>query len=795
MCSVMGTVVDSASSTPVEFATVVLKYFQGDSIISGAITNEKGQFKIEDVLPGAYKLEIAFIGFEKKLISGINPSPRNATIQLGTILLSSSDVMINDVEITARQDFMTNSIDKKSYNAESNLVAAGGSANDLLNTIPSVAVDMDGNVSLRGNTNVTILIDGKPSALTGAGRAAALAQLPANSIKSVEVITNPSARYDPDGMSGIINIVTKKTKAPGVNGNFAIGIGSRNKYNGSGSLNYRNQKLNAFANYSYRNERFFTRGTASTFTPADTISPYAYQTSDGIRQDISQMFRLGLDYYLAKRTTIGIAGTYNLGNENDQEQNDFVELSETNDTISVYSRPNSNPEKNQGYDAEINLQQRFKQEGRSLDARLAYGSSQNKENSFIRSIYSIVDGQSSTLLNDNQNNYQNDETNLGTAQLDYVHPINPKSKFETGTKFTSRDIANRFRSESVNHAIGEFQPDTLLNNDFEYQERILAAYGIYGRDLNEKWAIQLGLRAEQALTSSLLVTDSSSFENNYFKLFPNAYLSWKPVKQQEFRFSYSRRINRPSTRQLNPFTDYSNPKRLRTGNPKLLPEVIDAFELSYNKGFKWGMLSSTVYYRYISNSHSRYIENVGGDTLQIKFVNFDFGRNYGAELIAQAKPAKWLDLTYSGNFYKTFLNASNIDPGLSANNIGFESRLMANIYLSKKSSLQLNANYSSPRVGVQGRFAAMFFSDIAFKQNILKNNGSLTLRLSDIANTRRFKINAETEDVITSFYRKRESQIVYLTFNYRFGKQEIGSKKRRERESGGDGGGGGGMDF
>ncbi|HEX2901791.1 MAG TPA: outer membrane beta-barrel family protein, partial [Bacteroidia bacterium] len=316
------------------------------------------------------------------------------------------------------------------------------------------------------------------------------------------------------------------------------------------------------------------------------------------------------------------------------------------------------------------------------------------------------------------------------------------------------------------------------------------AYGIFAHAFGEKLSMQAGLRAEQAFTRSELVTNPDTFTNNYFKLFPNGYLSYKPKTNHEFRLSYSRRINRPTTGQLNPFTDFSNPKRLRIGNPTLLPEIIDAFELSYNRKFKMGSIGGTGYFRYISDSHTRYFTPTSptSDSLVITFVNLLNGQSYGLELIAQLKPTKWMDLMASANFFRTVMNASNLEADLTVDNIGMTSNLNATVYFSKNTQLQLTANYSTPRVGPQGVFAALFSSDIAFKQNFLKGRGSVNLRVSDIFNTRRFLITTDTDLIIGENYRKRESRIGYLTLSYRFGTGEATPKRKRQQEErqGGD---------
>lgn len=271
LCAVEGKVFDSLSVEPLAFATVRMVRTGADTTFAGTLTNEKGAFKLESLAPGSYQLEFSFIGYRKKQIGPIILHPEEPLKSLGRISLSATNYQLADVQISDRQDLLLNTIDRKTYSVERNMVSEGGSATDVMKTIPSVEVDMDGNVSLRGSGNVTVLIDGKPSAMTGAGRSAVLQQIPASSIKSIEVITNPSARFDPDGMSGIINIVTKKNKAQGLNGNLSLGIGTHQKYNSSLSLGYRNSHINAYGTYSFRREDRWSKALMSSTTPQDSV--------------------------------------------------------------------------------------------------------------------------------------------------------------------------------------------------------------------------------------------------------------------------------------------------------------------------------------------------------------------------------------------------------------------------------------------------------------------------------------------------------------------------------------------
>jgi iron complex outermembrane receptor protein len=783
-CPISGQVLDSSNATPMAYASLSVLQSAGDSLVGGGLTNEKGSFEIPNLLPGSYFVEISFIGFRKKRIGPIVLTLQAPQKNLGRISLAPTDYQLADVQITDRQDLMLNNIDRKTYNVEKSLVSEGGAATDILRTLPSVEVDIDGNLSLRGSGNVTVLIDGKPSALTGAGRSAILAQIPASSIKSVEVITNPSARYDPDGMSGIINIITKKNKSAGLNGNLTLGVGTHQKYNSSLSLGYRTKKFNAYGTYSFRLEDRWGRGYSNSDTPADTASPILLIDNIGNRQTLDNMARLGIDFYLSERTTLGLAGGWAGQAEDAFDISFFQEQNSNENPVSAYLRPNTGIESMSNFDGEINLQQKFKQQRRSLDARLAYSKGLNIEDNRFRTQYILDPFSTTPSPEDVQRNLQTDGIALGTAQIDYIHPINDKNQVDAGAKATSRDIGNEFYSESLNHSLEQIFPDTFLNNNFLYKERIFAAYGIWGHSFSPKFASQVGLRAEQALTRSELVTTQDTFTNNYFKLFPNAYLSYKPKTGSEFRLSYSRRINRPTTDQLNPFTDFSNPKRLRVGNPELLPETIDAFELSYSKKFEKGSLSGTGYFRYITNGHTRYFTPTSptSDSVIITFVNLLDGQSYGLEVIAQLKPAKWMDLMTSANFFRTVTDASNLEADLTVSNVGLTSNLNATVYFSKNTNLQVTANYSSPRVGPQGVFAAGFASDVAVKQNILKGKGSINLRVSDIFNTRRFLIFSDTELITGENRRKRESRIAYFTFSYRFGSGDATPKRKRQEE-------------
>ncbi|HEX2899020.1 MAG TPA: TonB-dependent receptor, partial [Bacteroidia bacterium] len=408
-----GMVLDSSNGEPVAYASLSLLLAGKDSLVSGSLTNEKGAFQIPDLRPGRYELEVSFIGYRKKRIGPVELSAQYPGKNLGRISLAPTDYQLADVQITDRQDLMLNDIDRKTYNVEKNIVAEGGAATDILKTLPSVDVDIDGNLSLRGSGNVTVLIDGKPSALTGAGRSAILQQIPASSIKSIEVITNPSARYDPDGMSGIINIITKKNKSAGLNGTLTAGIGTNHKYNSSLSLGYRSKRFNAYGTYSFRLEDRWGSGYSNSITPADTASPILNIDNIGTERNIDNMARIGVDFYLSERTTLGVAGGWATQAERAYDISFFEEELTPSDPVFLYLRPNTGAESMSNFDGELNLQQKFKQPRRSLDARLAYSQGMTTEDNDFRTYY-LLDENSGTLPPDDlQRNLQTDRIALG----------------------------------------------------------------------------------------------------------------------------------------------------------------------------------------------------------------------------------------------------------------------------------------------------------------------------------------------------------------------------------------------
>ncbi|MEM6725962.1 MAG: outer membrane beta-barrel protein, partial [Bacteroidota bacterium] len=554
---IYGQVIDSTNLAPVEFATVSIIRLRNDSIISGAITNKKGQFQVDNLPMGIFRVEVDFIGYKKQIIKRVPIIMNRLEQDLGKIHLAEASTDLQVAEVTAERPFMTNAIDRKIFNVESIITAEGGSATELLENIPSVEVDIDGNVSLRGSGNVNILIDGKPSGLTGASRTAILEQIPANTISSIEVITNPSAKFDPDGMAGIINIVLKKNQKAGYNGTVSLGVGTQGQYNASVSLNMRTSKYNVYGMYGLRIGNFNT--TSTTFRNnffSDDLA-FLLQSQDGRRGRNSHLVRGGVDFYLTPKTTFSLGGTYSYRNGDSEGLLITEEQNSDQLTQRYYTRDNFNERPGGSYDVRATLQKKFAKEKQELILDVNFSDGVNDRVGQYFETETFADGvllpTPDILETQDQNN---GSTRITTLQADYVHPLDKRSRLETGLKTILRDLDSDFAFETFDPIADAFVIDETQSNNFNYSEQIHAAYVTYAREVG-KFSFQAGLRAEQAFTESILVTTGEVFENDYFSLFPTLHTAYELPKDQEVMFSYSRRINRPSVRSLNPFTNFS----------------------------------------------------------------------------------------------------------------------------------------------------------------------------------------------------------------------------------------------
>lgn len=785
---VMGTVKDFQSKKPVEYATVSI--LKNNVPVNGTVTDKLGEFLLENIAPGMYTLKISFIGYGSLTKDSVLISPGNFEINLGNLFLQASEKALETIQIEGEKDLLTLDIDKKVYDVSKNITNTGGSAADVLGNVPSVNVDIDGNVSLRGSEGVVILIDGKPSGLSGSSRKAILDGIPASSIESVEIITNPSAKYDADGMSGIINIKLKKDKKQGLNGSLSLSAGTRDKYNGAFTLNYRDKKFNFFTNYSYRYNNSYNNGnTLNTFFNTDSTF-YIDQQTQGWRKGGNHLARAGFDFYPNQKNTFSIAGSFGYNYNTNITDNIYNYENNLRLPVSITERRAGETRSGINYDLSGNWKHTFTKKGRELTADISYSGSSENENGEYKNVFKDT-AQLQTGQNPiRQNTGRLSNFGITTAQLDFTETLRKNMGLETGIKATIRHNDNDFGSESFDYTFNSFRNDPNITNRFVYHEQVYAAYASFAHSITSKWGYKAGLRLEQTFINTDQVTTQEKNKKQYLGFFPSAHVSYKPKTGWELRLGYSRRINRPRTNDLNPFTDYTDPVNLQTGNPDLNPEYINSgeFNVSYSKQKHY--VSSSIYYRYIENVMTRFrsVDANTGVSTTTQF-NVGYAQSAGFEIISRNELFKWWNITSSINLYYYRISSNNSFGDLNNNSISGFGRITSNWKFLKGTEAQLTMGYWAPQAAPQGVAKAIWGIDVGIKRDFWKNRLTVNLAVTDIFNTRRFAIESRGEGFELDLYRKRETRIATLTLSLKLGKQDAGQRRNRR-----DGGGGGDMD-
>lgn len=772
-----GVIINSVTNKPVEYAYVVLNKTTDSTLVTGGISDTLGKFKLEKIPYGKYYIAVNLIGHKPQKISDILITSKEPVKTIDTIKLAPSSSMLDAVEIKEKKNIVEFSLDKKVINVEKSLVSAGGTAVDVMQTIPSVTVDMDGNLSMRGSSNITVLVDGKPSGLTGMSRSAILEQIPASSIESIEIISNPSAKYDPDGMTGIINIILKKKKEKGYNGTISLNAGTGDKYSGSLALNYSKSKFNIFANYDFRlNNSSGWSDFHRTYIYNDTVS-YLNQDGNSKRQRSSNSIKLGTDLYLNDKNTLTISGLYDIGKSNDCEFEKSTELDYTELITSYYESDNAETGDENSMDYMLNYKRTFDKKGESLTFDGIYSTSKEKEISDQQWQYYLLDMVTPSGSPVIQQIISDDKSNVTTLQADYTYPITKESQFETGAKSIIRHIDNDYVFQNYSDSTDTWGYDSLLSNRFVYDEQIHSFYTTYSNTIGI-FEFEAGLRAEQALTTSDQKTMDSVYKKNYFSVFPTLHLNLNFKNDNSFQLSYSRRVNRPGYWQLNPFVEASEPGFRHYGNPYLTPEYIDSYELGHLKYWDNTSLNSSVFYKQINDAIQRYVFIDSAGIQNITQQNISSGISYGLEFIFSQDFSKWWKINATFSYFRTIMKGTEEGEELTNSNYSWTAKLNSTMSLPKNFTIQLTGNYRAPMVQLQGTMQAMYFADIAFKKEIFNKKASITLRLSDIFNTQQFNMHRTGTDFTIDMLRKRDSRSLFVGFTYKFGKIKTKEKKR-----------------
>ena len=762
--NISGNVIDRDNKSPIEGVTILIYKSSDSAKFKGTQTDNKGNFSI-DLALGTYRVEAGFIGYNTVLVKGVVLSEKKSTVVLDTIKITQSTTTTEEIDVTGQKNIVELTPEKKIFNVEQTPVSSNGTATDILKNVPSVSVDNDGNVSLRGNPNVRILIDGRP---VYTNISVVLETIPSSSVESIELITNPSAKYEAEGESGIINIVLKKNSDFGYNGTLLLSIGSKDKYNTSANINLKNKNFNIFGNFNLQSTYFGFNGTSIRLNGTGSSITTLNQPTTGDFKTTSDLGKVGMDYNINKLQTIGFSSTLSY-RKRDRAQTTLNSIYDSANTLSSMSSTNSDDiEKGYSFESVIDYTAKFKQPDRKFSLEASYSHYSENEPINLVNQYSFVNYNPTNNIGVLQYTEQNEHQHVANLQADYTHPFTKDSKFDIGLKSTYRYNDNSYFTETQDTINNVWVPNTGLNNEFKYTEFINALYGTYGNKFGN-FGFQAGLRTELTYTKGTVINTNETFSKKYIDFFPSASISEKLGKTNEFQLSYSRRLNRPRPGMLNPFGENVDPFNIRKGNPDLNPEYIDSYELSFLKYISNNVITSSIFFRDTHGLITRLRTLINSDTTFTTFVNLSRAYSYGIDVIANLQTPQWLNFTGSFSYYRTDISGSNISSALINSGYAWNTKFLASVKMWLGFDLQMSYYYQSKRPIVDGYIEPIQAFDISLKRSFMNQNLEVGARVSDVFDTQEFKISTSNTGYSQNFSNKRESRIGYFTLTYKFG--------------------------
>lgn len=785
--SISGRVMDAELNEPLPYVNVIIKDM-ADKIITGSITNDDGTFNIDKIPEGDVKVEIKFIGY-KTILKQVNIGKNSYKINVGDIMLEESAESLDEVTIVAETSTIQQKIDRKVINVGKDLTTSGPTASDIMNNIPSVNVDQQtGAIALRGNQNVQVMVDGK---LSNIPAAQLLKQIPSTSIKSIELITNPSAKYNPEGMSGIINIILHKNVNIGFNGNLNFGLGYQlePKFNSSIDMNYRNGKLNFYG--SYGNNISNNRNTGLLTQTESDVS----QTFNFLDERNSHLFKIGVDYYINDQHTLSFFTNQNVFDGGTLGRTEtFFENDSSNDLSQTFDNVNEN--NSQQYNA--NYKFNFDDEGHNIELEVDHNIFDNDLETLNR-----FTGSGSRPSFDE---LTNTERNRTTINLDYTNPLSETAKLEVGLQARLFNNNINYNSDArVRNEFGDYIPTQTL---FDYERNIYSAYATYGKQL-EKWSYKVGLRAESVQVDALAIdtdlTDNTTtdfpFENDYFQVYPSAFVTYNPSEKNSYQFSYSRRVDRPGVGQVNPIPEFNTPLISQFGNPELEPQFTNSLEVNYTRNLEKGSITGGVFYRLIEDEINQGVfvdrSDLGSGRVILTNDNFDNTSAYGIELSSNYRPTKWWSLNASFDLYSrrqtgfaesldpTIVNPTESDIEVSnveVNNVIYNFRVFNNFRVTKSLSLSAFAMYRGPDTGLNFEMDPMYFVNLGMRYSFLEDNrATFSLNFNNVFDTQEISIVSERPFRQTVNFQP-EFKTIFAGLSYRFGGGKYRAKSRKQRD-------------
>ncbi|WP_294822005.1 TonB-dependent receptor [uncultured Flavobacterium sp.] len=795
---ITGKLIEQDTQLPLEFATVTVQTTDNVTV-NGGMTDANGEFSIA-VPAGTYNIKFDFISFKSQVITSRDIT---GNTNLGVTVLAPDTTVLDGVEITAQRTTVGIKLDKRVYNIGNDMMVKGGSVSDVLDNVPSLSVDAEGNVALRGNQSVTILIDGRPSTLAGSNVADVLRLLPADSVDKVEVITNPSARYDAEGGGGIVNIVLKKGKADGFNGSVVANTGIPDNHGISANLNYRSENYNVFSNlgYNYRNNPGNSMNNSEYLDDNDNPTRYVNERRENDRLQRAFNASFGFEWFIDSTLTWtnSISGRRSSGSNPTETYYDNFDAGRN--YLNTRFRYNYEDETDTNFRYSTNLVKKFDNEGHELKIDASVAKSKDDENAIIDD---ITLG-SPNIANSNERTFNIENEDRGLVQADYVLPLGKDSRFEAGYRGSFTKMENDARAETLNSA-GQWENNANYTNFLEYKEYVNALYTQYGSKLG-KFSYLFGLRWEDSNIDVNLVNVGEYNNKRYNNFFPSAFFGYEFSENSSASISYSRRINRPRGRFLNPFSGLESNINIFVGNPDLDPAMTNSFDLGYLH--KWNKVTlSTSAYLNITEDNFQFVRRNNGftdDGTPVTIttpINLSKEYRFGFEFNVNYTPFKWWRLNSNFNFYRNetkgdYTFTYTVDDVIFTDYQNFDrsayswtTRVNSKINLPWKIDWQLNGQYDAPQNTAQGRRIGVASANTALSKDILKDKATVALNVQDIFNSRMMKNETYIPGELRSYSEMqwRERQVT-LSFTYRFNMSKADRQKeqqQRQQDGGGE---------
>ena len=756
---ISGTVVDNAGSA-VPFANVAL-YAKGEKAVAqGGTSNAEGNFVLGNVPPGTYRLAIRFVGYAPYTVSKIQ---LDQDLNLGTVKMMKKATELEAVVVKGAKAVkpIETTLEGMTIRPEQTISNVGGSVLDVLRNTPSVSVGQDGTLTLRGSSSTNVLINGRNSAITGD-----LSQIPASAIKNIDIINNPNAKYDAAGTGGVINIKLKKGEDEGTHGNVELTVGSRMRTNASARLNHQQDRVNAYGSYSYRRWPSVADVAVERETFGDDPTRLV-QDRDVERDDFSHTANYGIDYYFNK-SKLTYEGVFEAEGEEDSEITTSQRFDTDTNNQTLYNvRDNLETEDNYTLDNSLIYERVFDEEGREFRALASY-SYRDEIETQNAATQSLTDGGTPNETPSDRQRANTDELNrIGVFQADYTHPFANDNKLEAGVKTILRSLNTDFDFDDYDNGTQQWQDNAAVSNRFLYQEQVYAAYAIYSHKF-AKIDLSAGVRLEQTIVDTKLYNTGEENQQRYLNPFPSFSAQYHLGERQSLKFTYSRRIDRPGSWQLNPFRDIADTLNVRFGNPNLQPEYIQSLEFGHTIGLEKLDLTSTLFYRRTNGLVDWVVNVTDNGVSERRPENLTSGTTYGIELINTTEFTPWWNVNVSYSLFRALIDGTNLDANFTNDALVWNAKLVSNFVLPGGVDLQFTGNYESPEAEAQGFDDARYYLDASVRRNFLGGKGSVSVSVRDVFDTYQFGSSAETENFRQYFTYKRDSRMVLVTVGYKF---------------------------